>query len=221
MKYKRSPRLGHTGVSLQEGGTFKSFESFSFASDFKHRPLGKEKEREKNEKQTLGKEEKRDGGGWSSVSYVLEEEEVFSLTHFGVVESHKEQTSNRWRATGIVTLQHSNNGTLRHRNVCFVWGSRLKSTPTAGGVFCGLCLKQLSVHVFGYGYTERKRGETVGIITTICGAVYIPQQEVQEIWTGKVRFKTRVLLTEPMWSFEALLLWKRHVIMLWSSVMDL
>lgn len=61
MKYKRSSRLGHTGVSFQEGGTFKSFESFSFASDFKHKPLGKERERErekKNEKQTLGKEER-------------------------------------------------------------------------------------------------------------------------------------------------------------------
>lgn len=50
MKYKRSPRLGDTGVSFQEGGTFKSFESFSFASDFKHRPLGKEKEREGEKK---------------------------------------------------------------------------------------------------------------------------------------------------------------------------
>lgn len=60
MKYKRSSRLGHTGVSFQEGGTFKSFESFSFASDFRHKPLGKERERgrKKNEKQTLGKEER-------------------------------------------------------------------------------------------------------------------------------------------------------------------
>ncbi len=78
--------------SFQEGGGgVQILWKFFFASDFKHRPLGKKERRRgrKNEKQTLGKEEKRNGGGWSSVSYDLKEEEVFSWAHFGVVESHK------------------------------------------------------------------------------------------------------------------------------------
>lgn len=60
------------------------------------------------------------------------EEVVFSLTHFGVVESHKRTDEQPVESdkSGIVTLQHCNNGTLRQCNVCLAFESRLKDADS-------------------------------------------------------------------------------------------
>lgn len=87
----------------------------------------------------------------------------FSVEHTLALSSPtKEQTSNRWRATGIVRLQRSNNGTWRHRNVCFARGSRLEHTPTAGGVYkrrVWIVFEAAESAYFRYDYTERKPSE--------------------------------------------------------------